>query len=332
MQQPHATISAVDRDLLVRRHLPLVRRVARLHAGRLPAGVELDDLVSWGTLGLLAAVERYDPSRDAGFAAYTRFRIRGAILDQLRQYDWRPRSVREKAAAVGRAARDAERRLGRPASERELATTLGLPLAQYHTLLDEIAPVALVGLDDVAPDLPSDWRGQAEPDEPLAVLLARERTRLVAAAVRRLPEREQLVLSLYYRDELTMKEVGEVLGVTESRVSQLHTQALIRVRASLEQPAAGRRSPESGARLKVGPRTTDGVIGGAWERTGNETPRNGRGGGESPGYGTSSGAGAISSTRTPRHEPSSKRSGVVPARIEAEPRPLRRGDPDPAGP
>jgi len=266
MQQPHAHTPAVDRDALIHRHLPLVRRVARRHAGRLPTGVELDDLVSWGTFGLLAAVARYQPSREALFPAYARFRIRGAILDQLRRYDWMPRSVREKAAAVARAARETERRLGRSPTEAELAATLGLPLAAYRALLDEVAPVALVGLDELEPDERDDRQSVGEGHEPLGVLLARERAGLVADAIRRLPEREQLLLSLYYRDELTMKEVGAVLGVTESRVSQLHTQALLLVRALLEQPAPAGGAARRIGRLKVRPRTTDETIGEPWER------------------------------------------------------------------
>lgn len=278
MHQPQANTPEVDRDTLIRRHLPLVRRVARRHAGRLPAGVELDDLISWGTFGLLAAVERYEPSREALFPAYARFRIRGAILDHLRQHDWMPRSVREKAREVARAARQAERRLGRPATEDELAGTLGLSVAGYRTLLDEIAPIALVGLEDLESDAEIGWPSTWGNLQPLDTLLDQERARLVADAVHRLPEREQLLLSLYYRDELTMKEVGGVLGVTESRVSQLHTQALLRLRAWLERSAPADRARRGGG-LKVRSRTTDHRTGVAWERPENETPCGRRSGG-----------------------------------------------------
>jgi len=190
---------------------------------------------------------------------------------------------------VARAAREAERRLGRPATEVELAGALGVSLAAYRRLLDEVAPVALVGLDAL-----EEWRGDGDGHDPLDALLARERVELLADAVRRLPEREQLVLSLYYRDELAMKEVGAVLGVTESRVSQLHTQALLRVRALLQVPGVG---AARGA-LKVRRQPTDERSGGAWERPGNEMPHGKRAGaGGSSGFGNVSEVAATSSTR-----------------------------------
>jgi RNA polymerase sigma factor for flagellar operon FliA len=324
MQQAYAHTPAVDRDALIQRHLPLVRRVARRHAGRLPTGVELDDLVSWGTFGLLAAVARYQPAREALFPAYARFRIRGAILDQLRRHDWTPRSVREKATVVARAARETEGRLGRPPTEAELAATLGLPLAAYRELLDEVAPVALVGLDELGPDERGDWQAVGEGHEPLGVLLARERAGLVADAIRRLPEREQLLLSLYYRDELTMKEVGAVLGVTESRVSQLHTQALLLVRALLEQPAPAGGAPGRVGRLKVRPRPTDETIGKPWERRpGTETSGARRSGdGDSRESSSAWEAGATSSMRMRPRGRCSKRSAAALARTE----PARRSD------
>jgi RNA polymerase sigma factor for flagellar operon FliA len=222
------------REAMLRHWLPLVHRVARRFLGRVSAPVDLDDLVSWGTLGLLAALGRYEPAREALFPSYARARIRGAILDQLREIDWAPRSVREKAAAVERAARALERALGRPPGEEEVALGLGLSLGAYRRLLAEITPFRLISLDDVGlgggeDELPLD---QAHPDL-LAGLLRRERLRLVADAIGQLPERDRLVLSLYYRDDLTMKEVGTVIGLTESRVSQLHAQALLRLRATL---------------------------------------------------------------------------------------------------
>jgi len=227
-----ATASIVEREALLRRHLPLVHRLARRHQATAPAA-DLDDLISWGAMGLLAAVERYDPARDTLFSTYAGFRIRGAILDQLRALDWVPRRVREKASAVERAAAALEARLGRPATEEELAAALAIPLPAYRTLAAEIAPVGMVSLDDSVDG--SDERAALRDDGagPLATLLRRERLDQVAAAIATLPERDQLVLSLYYREELTMKEVGAVLGLTESRVSQLHARALARLRSSL---------------------------------------------------------------------------------------------------
>jgi RNA polymerase sigma factor for flagellar operon FliA len=221
-------------EAALRRYLPLVRRVARRLLGRVGAPSDLDDLVSWGTVGLLDALGKYEPAREALFSTYARFRIRGAILDHLREIDWVPRSVREKAAAVERTARALEITLGRPAHEDELALGLGLSLGAYRDLLTQIAPVTLISLEDLGfaggePELPLE---HAHAD-PLPSLLHRERLLLVTHAIRQLPEREQLLLSLYYRDERTMKEVGVLLGLTESRVSQLHTQTLLRLRGHL---------------------------------------------------------------------------------------------------
>ena len=221
-------------EVALQRYLPLVRQVARRLIGRVAAPADLDDLVAWGTLGLLDALGKYEPAREAPFSSYARFRIRGAILDHLREIDWVPRSVREKTAAVERTARALEIALGRPVREDELARALGLSLADFRCLLTQIAPVTVVSLEDLG-----FGNGEAElaldhaDGDPLRSLLRRERLRLVGQAVGRLPEREQQLLALYYRDELTMKQVGSLLGLTESRVSQLHAQALLRVRAHL---------------------------------------------------------------------------------------------------
>jgi RNA polymerase sigma factor for flagellar operon FliA len=233
-------------EATLRHYLPLVRRVARRLLKRVVAPADLDDLVSWGTLGLIDALAKYERGREALFSTYARFRIRGAILDHLREVDWVPRCVREKTAAVERAARALEIVLGRPAREDELASELNLSLAAYRSLLTQIAPVTMVSLDDLG-------FGSGELDlgpdhafaDPLRSLLYQERLHLVAEAIRQLPEREQFLLSLYYREELTMREIGTVLGLTESRVSQLHTQALLRVRSSLGAQASSANTHSS---------------------------------------------------------------------------------------
>ncbi len=227
------TTSIDERETLLRRYLPLVRRVARRYRSR-PSSVDLDDLISWGTMGLLVALDGYDATRDTLFSTYASLRIRGAILDQLRASDWVPRSVREKAAAVERAAAVVENRVGRPAAEEEMAAALAIPLETYRALVVEIAPVGVVSLGDSGTPRDEDpFPAFDDRAGPLAALLHRERQDQVAAAIRALPERDQLLLSLYYRDELTMKEAGAVLGLTESRVSQLHTRALARLRTRL---------------------------------------------------------------------------------------------------
>src|SRR5262245_35261463 len=229
-----STKSTGAREALLRRYLPLVRLVARGLRGRVGGSVDLDDLVSWGILGLLAALKRYDPARETLFSTYARFRIRGAILDQLRALDWVPRSVRTRLVAVERATRSLEARLGRPPREEEVAAALGLSVGAYRRLRGEIAPAGIDRVDDpaAADEVVRMPLENAEPS-PLALLLRRERFHCVAEAVRQLPVRDQLLLSLYYRDDLTMKEVGTVLGLTESRVSQLHTRVLRQLRREL---------------------------------------------------------------------------------------------------
>ena len=273
--QERASIAPVDRPLAgeglrehlecgleatLRRYLPLVRRVARRLCNRVVAPADLDDLVSWGTLGLMDALAKYEAGREALFSTYAQFRIRGAILDHLREVDWVPRSVREKAAAVERAAHTLELALGRPAREDELASVLGLSLATYRSVLMQIAPITLISLDDLGFGTGELDLVEDDPHaDPLRSLLQQERVRLVAQAIRQLPEREQVLLSLYYRDELTMREIGTVLELTESRVSQLHTQALLRVRSHL---GAHARPAEGDSRLSDGlPMVRTGVHG-----------------------------------------------------------------------
>src|SRR4029453_3539538 len=222
MAERTATASSVERETLLRRYLPIVRIVARRHLATAPSA-DLDDLISWGTMGLLAALDHYDPARETLFSTYAGFRIRGAILDQLRALDWVPRRVREKATKVERATAVVEARLGRPATEEELAAALALPLDAYRTLVAEIAPVGTISLGGSG-DGSNAQLSQLDDDGagPLAALPRRERLDQVADAIGALAKRDQLLLSLYYRDELTMKEVGTVLGLTESRGSQLH--------------------------------------------------------------------------------------------------------------
>jgi RNA polymerase sigma factor for flagellar operon FliA len=234
----------IDREEVLRRYLPLVRRVVQRIAARKPPHIDLEDLVSWGIVGLLDAMGKYDPRKEALFSTYAQFRIRGAILDHLRSLDWVPRSVRQKAAAIEKACRQLEGRLGRPASEEEIATHLGLSLGAYQEMVGKVGEMSLFSLEDVgfgAGDERLLREGVDEvADDPAAAILSSERVTLLAEAIRRLPEREQTVVSLYYQEQLTMKEVGGVLGLTESRVSQLHSQAMVRLRFHLR----GRLVPE----------------------------------------------------------------------------------------
>jgi len=238
-RQPRAADRlSLDREKVLRRYMPLVRRVVQRLAARKPPHIELDDLVSWGVVGLLDALGKYDATKEALFSTYAQFRIRGAILDHLRSLDWVPRSVRQKAALIERVSHELEGRQGRPPAEDEVARELGLSLESYQELLTKVGEMSLFSLEDLGfgtgEERLSLERGATEEHaDPLGSMLGRERVSLVAEAVRRLSEREQLVISLYYREELTMKEVGGVLGLTESRVSQIHSQAVRRLKGQL---------------------------------------------------------------------------------------------------
>jgi RNA polymerase sigma factor FliA len=238
--QPPAAYAALrgDREEVLRRHMPLVRRVVQRLAARKPPHIEIDDLVSWGIVGLLDAMGKYDPRKEASFSTYAQFRIRGAILDHLRSLDWVPRSVRQKASLIEKISHQLEGTLGRPPSEEEIASELGVTLDSYQELLTRVGEMSIFSLEDLGfgsgeERFNVEQRLEAGEIDPLGALLTRERVDLVTEAVGRLPERERIVVSLYYHDELTMKEVGAVLGLTESRVSQLHSQAMLRLKGTL---------------------------------------------------------------------------------------------------
>ena len=200
---------AGNREEVLRRYLPLVRRVVQRLAARKPPHIELDDLVSWGIVGLLDAIGKYDPKKEASFSTYAQFRIRGAILDHLRSLDWVPRSVRQKASLIEKTAHVLEGMLGRPPSEEEIARELGLSLETYQELLARIGEMSLFSLEDLGfgrgeERLNIERRLEEDEEDPLGALLTRERVDLVAEAIARLPEREKLVITLYYHEELTM--------------------------------------------------------------------------------------------------------------------------------
>ena len=222
----------------IRTYLPLVRWLVQRLATRKPPQVEIDEMVSWGIEGLLDAMKKYDPRKQAAFATYAQFRIRGAILDHLRGMDWVSRSVRQKASLLEKTYRQIEASLGRPAAEEEVASALGISLPALHALLSEVGHLTLFSLEDLGTEIgPERFRAErlleGDDSDPMQALLSRERADLVAGAITRLPEKERTVIALYYHEGITMREVGAVLGLTESRVSQLHAQALLRLRGLL---------------------------------------------------------------------------------------------------
>jgi RNA polymerase sigma factor FliA len=226
--------TAPKTDALVVRHAELVKRIAYHLAGRLPASVEVSDLIQAGMLGLLEAASNYTADRGASFETYAGIRIRGAMLDALRKLDWAPRSVHRKARAAAAAVRELEAEFGREARDIEIAEKMGVSLDDYHRIAQDAASCRVASLDDSTGDEES-LLGRVEDEGADPFLDATEqgfRTAL-AGAIKELPERERLVMSMYYDDELNLKEIGAVLKVTESRVCQLHGQALVRLKARL---------------------------------------------------------------------------------------------------
>lgn len=231
-------------DLLVRQHTPLVRRVALQLVARLPANVELDDLMQAGLMGLLDAARRYREMADAQFETYATTRIRGAMLDELRSQDWLPRSVRSKSRQIETAIHDLNHRLLRAPSEAEIADELDMSLEDYQDMLEEARGVQIIHYEDLArnqgdssegadaalsaPEL-SSW------ENPLERLVSQGLRSALVEAIGALPEREQLLLSLQFEHDLNQKEISQALGVTEGRVSQLRSQAVSRIRAFLAQ-------------------------------------------------------------------------------------------------
>ena len=227
----------LDRQSAIERYGPMVRRMASQLIGRLPANVEIDDLVQAGMIGLFDAMTRYESDRGAQFETFATQRVRGAMLDELRGSDWLPRSVRRNQRTIESAIHRAEQRLGRAALETDIAEELGMPLAEYQRLLDDARGAQLVHLDDYDDDGEEGFldRNVAAADgDPQAALGDSRFRHALVAAIERLPERERLVMGMYYEQEMNLKEIGAVLGVTESRISQLHSQAVARLRTQMK--------------------------------------------------------------------------------------------------
>lgn len=234
-------LSNDQKQHIIQEFSPLVKFIAQKISLRLPANIELDDLMSAGVIGLMDAIEKYDPARDNKFKTYAEFRVRGAILDELRAQDWIPRSMREKAKGIERSFQKLEQKLGRSATEEEVAKDLGMPLDEFQSTLHQCKSVSLLSLDEVGTFSNGDRKSllgllEAGRDtNPLVQLAGSELREQLAESIEDLPEKQRMVLSLYYYEDMNLKEIGEILEVTESRVSQLHTQAVLRLRSKLKE-------------------------------------------------------------------------------------------------
>jgi RNA polymerase sigma factor for flagellar operon FliA len=226
--------AAPDLNAVVREHAELVKRIAYHLAGRLPPQVEVDDLIQAGMIGLIEAAQNYVAGRGASFETYAGFRVRGAMLDALRKLDWAPRSVHRKARAAAAALREVENGSGGDASESDVAAHMGVSLDEYQRILRDALGCQMLRLNDAEEGEESTLdRIRDDAPDPLAATLDDSLRQAIIDAIERLPEREKLILSLYYEQELNLKEIGAVMKVTESRVCQLHGQALVRLRARL---------------------------------------------------------------------------------------------------
>ncbi len=228
------------RESFIKQYAPLVKYVAGKVAANMPASVEFDDLVGFGVFGLIDAIDKFDPDKNVKFKTYAVTRIRGAIFDELRSIDWVPRSVRQKTKEIEEAILQTEAKLGRPATDQEVAETLGLSEDEFAKTMLKISSTSVLSLNDVwytADESESMTIGDSIESptglSPDSMIERDEIRRVVMEAIQELPDKEKKVLVLYYYEELTLKEIGKVLEVTESRISQLHTKAILRLRAKL---------------------------------------------------------------------------------------------------
>ncbi|MFH1019957.1 MAG: FliA/WhiG family RNA polymerase sigma factor [Pseudomonadota bacterium] len=237
-------LSPEKRNELILTYTPLIKYIAARLAARLPAQVSLDDLISCGIIGLIDAINKFDVSKNVQFKTYAEFRVKGAMLDELRALDWVPRSVRRKTTDLEKAYADIEKQTGRPATDEEVAKTMGLALDDFYKLLDETKSVTFMDIEFLRqksteandPTLAETFA--MDDRDPFTAINLSQIRELIAKAISDLPEKEKLTVSLYYQDELTMKEIGEVLGYTESRISQMHSKAMFRLRTKLKKTLA----------------------------------------------------------------------------------------------
>ncbi len=218
----------------VEQHMPLVKKIAYHMRGRLPSSVMVEDLIQAGVVGLLEALQKYSVQQGASFETYAAIRIRGAMIDEIRRGDWTPRSVHRKSREVSRVMAELEAKLGRQATDDEIAQGLALSIADYHQILQDSQGASLLSIDEPEHfELAEARITDDHDDNPLSLLTQDSFKASLVEHIGQLPEKEKLVMALYYDEELNLKEIGDVLGVTESRVSQIHSSAIKRLRAKL---------------------------------------------------------------------------------------------------
>lgn len=224
-----------DKNELVERHASLVKRIAHHLLARLPASVLVDDLIQAGMIGLLEASRNFDGTKGASFETFAGIRIRGSMLDEIRKGDWTPRSVHKNGRAITEAINQVERETGRDARDFDVAEKLDISIDQYHQMLNEVNVGKIIGIEDlgVTDDVIADERSKGS-DTPFEDLVQGSFQKALAHAITTLPEREAIVLSLYYDEELNLREIGEVLDVSESRVSQIHSQAMLKLKSRMQ--------------------------------------------------------------------------------------------------
>ncbi len=228
---------ALSQDEQVVKYAPLVKRIAYHMMARLPASVEVDDLIQVGLIGLMDAVSRFDGTQGAQFESYATQRIRGAMLDELREADWLPRHVRQKSRQIESAIHRLEQRNGKSPSEQEISAELGMPIDQYQSMLGDVKCSQLLYYEDFSDEDSAGFLERYLVDgssDPLSVLEGEGFRASLIAAIHHLPERERSMMGMYYEQDMNLKEIGAVLGVSESRVCQLHSQAVARLRAQLK--------------------------------------------------------------------------------------------------
>ena len=230
-------LSIKEKNKIVVEYIPLIRFIAKKISIRLPANIELEDLISSGVIGLMDAIDKYDSNRDNKFKTYAEFRIRGAILDELRSQDWVPRSIRDKAKLLEKANLELESELGRLPKEEEVAKKLNLPMENYFVLVNQVRAVNLVSIDEAQKFSVTDKKQLFEVlqkgSTPFKNISVKSLKRIVHKSIEELPERQRILLSLYYYEGFNLKKIGSILNVTESRVSQLHAQAVTKLRVKL---------------------------------------------------------------------------------------------------